>query len=241
MLSNITTENPPALQPDPELALQLAAGKHLPAAQHFIAQIFNQAYSARVSHFLPFLLTLQQNHRLQAALGLSPAAHQPLFLEQYLNKPIENILAGRLARPIDRARIMEVGNLASRGAGSARLLFIMLNAWLAETGYEWCVFTATAQVRHMFRRLGITLTPLANAHASRLESGQQEWGSYYQQQPQVVVGDIRRGAAIMRRHLERQGLPQTGELWRQARQLGQQHRLSIHPWQLSTCTHQREA
>src|SRR5512134_2381976 len=60
----------------------------------FIAARFGRAYGARVTHFLPHLLGVRDGlGRWQAAAGYAAAAGGRLFLEQYLERPVEQALA----------------------------------------------------------------------------------------------------------------------------------------------------
>ncbi|HED40345.1 MAG TPA: thermostable hemolysin [Chromatiales bacterium] len=189
--------------------------------ERFIRTVFRRAYGARVNHFPPHLLCMRQDGRVLAALGLRPAEEAPLFLEAYLDKPIENRLAEISARPIDRSRVIEVGSLASSHGGGARALIITLTAYLSGASYEWAVFTATPQVRNSFVKLGIELTPLAQADKSRLKEAQYSWGSYYDQHPMVVACDVRQGFAAVHKALESERLfPTASQLWDDAIEAG---------------------
>jgi len=131
--------------------------------ERFIQCVFRHAYGARINQFPPHLLSMRQDGKVLAALGLRSAKDETLFLESYLDKPIENILAEKASRPTDRNRIIEIGSLASSHGGGARALIITLTAYLSGASYEWAVFTATPQVRNNFAKLGIELIPLVNA------------------------------------------------------------------------------
>lgn len=194
----------------------------------FIKQVFRKAYGARIDHFLPYLLSMRQNGGLLAALGICPAREGELFLETYLDMPIENRLAEHFKRPIDRNSIVEVGNLASAHGGGARFLFTALSAYLSGAGYQWAVFTATPQVRNSFAKLGVELIPLAHADKQRLGKQQERWGSYYDQQPVVVVGDVAKGAKKILSLIETQLLfPHAQQLWADALYAGRHG----HLWQ----------
>jgi hypothetical protein len=165
--------------------------------EHFIAARFHRAYGARVAHFSPHLLGVRDAlARWHASSGYTPADGHRLFLEQYLDRPIEDSLAGRLGRPIARAGIVEVGNLAAVSAGMARALIPLLARHLHRLGYEWVVFTATRELRNSFRRLGLHPLRLAHADPARLADGGASWGSYYQHDPLVMAGRIARGLHV---------------------------------------------
>lgn len=173
--------------------------------QAFIAARYAQMYSARVSAFLPQLFALQDAAgELLAAFGLRPARSQTLFLENYLDVPIEQALALASGRPVSRSEVVEVGNLAGRHAGALRLLIPLLGDLLQQAGYRWVVFTGNARLINGFERLGIPLAPLAAARPERLpEDARADWGCYYDFAPTVMAGDIPAG----RRLLQTRGEP----------------------------------
>ncbi|MFC1747454.1 thermostable hemolysin [Pseudomonadota bacterium] len=202
--------------------------------ERFIKLVFRQAYGARVNHFLPYLLSMRQDGNMLAALGICPAVEKKLFLETYLNAPIENTLAAQLKRPIDRSSIVEVGNLSSSHGGGARALIITLTAYLSGAGYKWAVFTATPQVRNSFAKLGIELTPLTHADKSRLGDEQHRWGNYYEQAPVVVAGNIADGTKNIRSAMStKQLFPTAQQLWDDAENAGRQGCLWQPPHSLS--------
>lgn len=180
----------------PRAQLEPVPGTHPQRAafEQFIAKRFLRAYGASVSHFLPQLLGVRDGlAQWQAAAGYAPAQQQRLFLEQYLDRPIEQHLAAALGRPVARADVVEVGNLAASSAGMARALIPELARHLHRLDYRWVVFTATRALRNSFHRLGLRPLPIAPADPSRLEGGGASWGSYYQQDPQVMAGLIALG------------------------------------------------
>lgn len=164
------------------------------AFESFVAARFRRAYGAHVTHFLPHLLGVRDGlARWQAAAGYATAAVQTLFLEQYLDQPIECTLAAALARPIARTGIVEVGNLAAVSAGMARVIIPQLARHLHRLGYIWVVFTATRALRNSFYRLGLRPLSLTRADPARLPDGGASWGTYYDQDPVVMAGKIALG------------------------------------------------
>lgn len=162
--------------------------------EQFIAERFSRAYGARLTHFLPHLLGVKDTlGRWQAAAGYAAAGAQPLFLEQYLDHPIEHALAEEVGRPIPRGSIVEVGNLAAASAGMARALIPQLARHLHRMGYRWVAFTATRALRNSFQRLGLRPLHLAEADPARLAERGANWGSYYEQDPMVMAGKISLG------------------------------------------------
>jgi hypothetical protein len=164
------------------------------AFEEFIAARFARAYGARLTHFLPHLLGVKDGlGRWQAAAGYAAAGAQPLFLEQYLDQPVEQALAAAIGAPIARGSVVEVGNLAANSAGMARALIPQLARHLHRMGYRWVAFTATRALRNSFHRLGLKPVPIAAADPARLADGGAHWGSYYDQDPVVVAGKISLG------------------------------------------------
>ncbi|ALP52477.1 hypothetical protein Tel_04560 [Candidatus Tenderia electrophaga] len=216
--------------------LELLAAGEAPRGEveRFIQTVFKRAYGARISTFLPYLLSMREEDRVVAALGIRPASLSKLFLETYLDRPLENLLAAKTGRPIDRSRLVEVGNLASGHGGGARALIITLTAYLKGAGYAWVAFTATPQVRNNFAKLGIDLMPLARADGRRLGAAVNDWGSYYAQDPVVVAANVAAGGASLRRAMSAEQLfPTAQRLWDDAVNAGRRGCLWQPPRRLS--------
>lgn len=225
----------PPRQHTVELELLAEGESQRPQVERFIQAMFKRAYQARISHFLPYLLSMREEGRMVAALGIRPALQTDLFLETYLDKPVENVLAEKAGRPIDRSRLVEVGNLASGHGGGARALIITLTAYLKGAGYEWVVFTATPKVCNNFAKLGIELIPLARADGERLGSARGDWGSYYDQGPMVVAASVTAGADNLCRAMSAERLfPSAHQLWDDACNAGRRGCLWQPPRKLST-------
>ncbi|MGV8918132.1 MAG: thermostable hemolysin [Pseudomonas sp.] len=180
----------------------------------FIQQQFRKAHNADVRHFMPELFGLKDGTgALCAVAGVRPATTEALFLEHYLDQPIEHIVEATAGRPVDRQGIVEVGNLAASNVGSARLSIITITWLLAMGGLEWVAFTGNAGLVNSFNRLGLRPVTLCPADPLRLGDDRHVWGTYYDTQPSVHVGDIRSGFLHLRETglFERFGLPLTME------------------------------
>jgi len=160
-------------------------------AEQFVRAVFANRYDARVSLFAPRLLMLEQDGRTIAVAGWRGADAEPLFLENYLDAPIETILRAQTGQDLARERIVEVGNLASEKPGGSLQVILNLARHLDKSGYEWVVFTATRELIGIFTKLGLPLLALAKADPARLGSAADDWGSYYDAAPIVVAGRIR--------------------------------------------------
>lgn len=161
-----------------------------------IAAKFDQQYSAQISHFLPYLLSLSKSDQLGAVVGMRLAGQSELFLERYLDAPVEQAVSRVLRAPIDRGQIVEIGNLASAIPGTASILFAVLATVLHRAGVRWVVCTATPQVRFMLEKMGFPIETVCDADATAMGEQADAWGDYYASRPQVIVGDTRLAAEI---------------------------------------------
>ncbi|MFC5300394.1 thermostable hemolysin [Azospira restricta] len=162
-------------------------------AEDFVRAVFARRYGAQVPVFAPNLTLFEQNDRVVAATGWRPAGDGRLFLERYLDQPIEAAMAQLAGQPVQRERIVEVGNLAAEKAGSSIHVILTLARHFDRLGHDWVVFTATRELIGIFTRLGLPLLALAPADPARLGDEAAAWGSYYDTQPIVVAGRIRLG------------------------------------------------
>lgn len=152
--------------------------------------------------FSEYVTTGREPDRL-AGLGYRRASDGAVFLESYLDRPVEIELGKAFGRRIARSEVVEIGNFAADNA------FVMLELWGAAANdlagsSEIAVATLTAPLRRIFNRIGLPFVSLCPARAERLGPGGSEWGRYYQQDPQVCAGVIADGqAAIARWHIRR--------------------------------------
>lgn len=180
------------------------------AFETFIQQRFRKAHGADIRHFMPELFGMHNAAgELCAVAGVRRAHLEPLFLERYLDEPIEPLISAAADRPVTRNGIAEVGNLAASDTGSARLSIIAITYLLAMGGLEWVTFTGNIGLVNSFHRLGLKPVTLCAADPERLGDERQYWGSYYESKPWVHVGNIRAGFIHLRNIglFNRLGLP----------------------------------
>lgn len=197
--------------------LQPGAAERI-AAERFVTGCFKQHYGADIRHFMPLLMSLSdQQGMLKAVLGFRFGDYEPFFLENYLPQPVEQMLAAKLKMPVHRSRLVEVGNLAVAHAGGGRWLITALTAYLSATGAQWALFTIGPVLYNAFTRMGLELIELAEARCESLPPEEHAcWGSYYDQQPKVVAGNIAHGNAVLRSICQQEQTMR--ELWRNAEQ-----------------------
>lgn len=176
-------------------------------AEGFIGRCFSAMHGAHIRHFMPRLLSLRaQRGEMIAAFGLRAAAHAPLFLETYLERPIEEVLQARSGHAVRREDIVEVGNLSALYPGAARWLILAVTSLLHDEGFRWVTFTGTTALRNGFHRLGLRPIELGAAALTHLpEQERVAWGRYYDGMPTVMAGDIAHGyqSLLMRSDLSK--------------------------------------
>lgn len=137
----------------------------------------------------------------RAALGYRRADAGPLFLESYLDTPVEQALHAHLGRRFSRHDIVEIGNLASETAPAMIALWARTANDLGNEA-EIAVAVLTRPLRSMFRRLGVTLTEIAPALPERIADAAR-WGAYYAQDPVICAGLIADGQTRLARFAHR--------------------------------------
>jgi hypothetical protein len=175
----------------PRWSFSRAGTSERPNAEAFIRQGFERAYSCRLEQLMPELMVLRHGSKVAAACGLRPAPDGKLFLEIYLDDPVESVLSEAAGAPIARGDITEVGNLVIARPGHARRLIVHLSACLHARGCKWVVFSAVPALRNNFLRIGIPLVTLAPADANRLSAEERApWGNYYDHSPVVTAVNV---------------------------------------------------
>lgn len=163
--------------------------------ERFIEHAYEGAYGGRITAHYPTLMSVQDGDGvIYAVVGFRFAAIEALFLEHYLDAPVEQVLGDLLGTPIARDHIVEVGNLASNGQGATVFLFAALARHLRQDGKRFAVATATDELRRIFTRAGLGALKLAEADPRRLPDKGGAWGAYYQSDPCVLAGSIEAAA-----------------------------------------------
>lgn len=166
--------------------------------EQFVRGVFADRFGARIRRFAPRLIALHEEGEVVAAAGYRHAG-DPLFLERYLDGPVDAVI-GRSAvvQPL-RERIVEVGHLAAVRPNASLRLFIALADHLRTEETDWVVCTATRELRRIFDRLGLPSLSLATATPEALGDAASEWGSYYDHAPMVIAGRLAGGLDALRR------------------------------------------
>lgn len=164
--------------------------------EHFISEVFRNRFGAEVQYFSDVLVgSRDAGGQWNSAVGLSSIAQRPAFLEQYLDRPVEQIISVMQTddphrHPVARTDIVEFGNLAATRPGIARALILHLAPFLHARNVRWIVFTGVQSLFNSFAKLNYQPIAIAPADPQRLNATQDLWGSYYDASPKVMYGDV---------------------------------------------------
>lgn len=163
----------------------------------FSADEYQRHFDCHLRSCYPGYFCLLRGGRLLAVCGFRGGV-RPLFLEQYLDEPVQTLISHHFGCEIQRAQLVELGGFAvRRGALALPFMSLVAPALVAE-GFTCAVATATMPVRRCVSRLGVPFKRLAAAEEGRLQADDTRWGRYYQMRPAVIAGRI--GEAI--RHFD---------------------------------------
>ncbi|WGM30720.1 thermostable hemolysin [Brevundimonas sp. NIBR11] len=164
--------------------------------ERFVEDAYAEAYGGQIHAHYPTLMSVQDEAGiLYAAVGFRHAAEAPLYLEQYLEGPVEGVLGQAIGARVDRTHVVEIGGLASSGQGATVFLFAAMAHHLQKEGLRFAVATATEELQRIFHKAGLGALQIAKADPRRLEDGGGSWGAYYQTDPVVLAGSIEAATA----------------------------------------------
>ncbi|MBL8414718.1 MAG: thermostable hemolysin [Propionivibrio sp.] len=191
-----------AVTPEFELFEHVGAGRA--DVEKFISQRFAESFGSRVEAFMPRLFSLRNREGdICGAFGLR-SANQKLFLEQYLDTPVNRTITTCTGSHVERRSIVEVGHFSGKFPGVVRAMIGLLTERLHHEGFAWVVFTGTANLRNAFTRMGLSPIDIQAATVDRLPVEERAaWGQYYEHAPRVLIGNIQKGYRAM----HRQALP----------------------------------
>ncbi len=157
--------------------------------EQFIRTMFKRVHDADIQYFLPKLMSVRDaDGKLLAACGLRHADEGKLFLESYLNSPVDVLLSHHNNRNISRSAILEVGNLAVAEPANVRSLLASISIYLHSTDSEYAVFTGISTLRNSLTKLNMPLQLLGEANIACIpEHERAAWGTYYNERPQVMA------------------------------------------------------
>lgn len=190
------------------------------ALEGYVRAIFADAYDACPDHFEETLAALTgPGDTILGVIGATRAGERRrLFIEAYLDEPVELAARRNLGHPVCRDRIAQVGNLAARQRGAGLWLVTTLAQALRADGITYAACAATTSLRAAFARLGAVMVDLGPADGKRLGDRGEIWGSYYDTEPRVTLLDVPQLCAVSQ---ARPVLARClARVWDQARTLG---------------------
>jgi hypothetical protein len=157
----------------------------------FIAAAFYDAYKAKIKITFKNLMTVfNAKNEVIAAAGLRFAKEEELFFEQYLDGKIEDVLSDILGKKILREKIVEIGSLASKEKGAAKLLYAEIANFLKQKKYHYVVATGTDFLQKNFEKISFNPLIICDASPEKLKDKTVDWGSYYDSKPKVMALDV---------------------------------------------------
>lgn len=193
-MTNMLLALAPKTAPElPAAGIFEVVGRDSPSRQPLEERIragYGKNFGASIARFMPFLLHYESSAGT-GALGFRPAALEPLYLETYLESPVEVFLRNITRTQVARKDIVEVGQFVVDDRASAGAMFTDLAPFLACLGFEWIAFTATRQVRRMLAQTGLRGLTIASARQESVRNMADDWGNYYSHDPQVIIGSLR--------------------------------------------------
>lgn len=157
-----------------------------PVVEEHITGIYRRAFGAEVTQFAPRIVAgLDAAAAVRCAAGIRSGA-EAFHSECYLERPAEQAASAALSRPVHRSELLEFTSLACARPGDA-LNFISAVVDMGRgSGCRIALFTATAPLRKLLRRAGLTVIPIAPAEVHRV-ADPDVWGRYYDADPFVCV------------------------------------------------------
>ena len=98
---------------------------------------------------------------------------------------------------IPRENIAEISNLASIDPRARASLFKILVLWLIRSDFQWIVATGGRALQSIFKRHGLSTRVLTEARECDLPQKMQTWGSYYDDNPVVIAGQVQNGIKLI--------------------------------------------
>lgn len=151
---------------------------------------FGMHFDACIEGFMPRFAHYRHTSGATGVIGIRRAADEPLFLESYLNVPVETVIEDVTGALIARDRIAEVGQFVVDDRDIVPSFFRDLVPFLVRNDFDWVCFTGTDRIRALLARIGFHGLPLARADETRVRNSTDRWGRYYDFDPVVILGKL---------------------------------------------------
>lgn len=151
---------------------------------------FGQHFQACIEGFMPQLAVYRHAGGAEGVIGIRDAGSEPLFLESYLDRPIEVAVRQCAGPGVQRGQIVEVGQFVVSDRDIVSDFFRDLVPFLQSQGFDWVCFTGTNRIRALLSRIGFEGRPVATATRERIIAAADDWGTYYEHEPVVIIGKL---------------------------------------------------
>jgi len=166
--------------------------------QAYIGRCFSRAYQAQITEFAPLLIELRCGESISGVAGIRPAGDYPLFMEHYLDQPVEEVVSDFTGQAIERSQIVELGNLAALRPGACQLINIVLAAMLQRAGFRYAVLVSTTKLAGILHKQQFSVRRIGAADPARLGEAAENWGSYYASDPSIILIDLQATLATLK-------------------------------------------
>ena len=151
---------------------------------------FGSHFNACISGFMPDLAAYRHVGGSGGVIGIRGAGGEKLFLESYLDQPVEDVIALVSDAPVHRRHVVEVGQFVIDERAAVGDFFRDLVPFLRSLGYEWVCFTGTRRIRTLLASIGFAGFSIACASRERITDTTDDWGTYYEHEPEVILGKL---------------------------------------------------
>lgn len=151
---------------------------------------FGHHFNACIEGFMPDLAVYDHVTGASGVIGIRSAADEKLFLESYLDHPVETVVHLVSGDVVERRAVVEVGQFVVDDRDIVADFFRDLVPFLLSQGFGWVCFTGTNRVRALLARIGFAGFPVTLAARERLGESVDQWGSYYDHEPVVIIGKL---------------------------------------------------
>ncbi|MFL4393903.1 thermostable hemolysin [Acinetobacter pittii] len=155
--------------------------------ESFINNSFKKTHQAELSSYLSTLFSGKSNNDVKVAIGIESLKDHIAFLEQYLSIPVHKAIEQSVGYQVNREKVFEIGNLAAIDIKNAKLIIAFLVFYFSIHKVEWAVCTGTIAVRYALKQMGLIFHVLEKADPLALQDEGEQWGSYFEQKPQVLA------------------------------------------------------
>ena len=159
-------------------------------ASKLLQDQYRHHFKCDLQHFMPNTISKIVDGDVVATTGYRAASDDRLFLESYLQTPVEECLSAAFNRPIHRREIVEIGSFAVTTSSYVLPFMFQLAPVIQEMGFSVVVCTVTRSVRRYLAKLGVEAEFLGDATPDQVNTEHNAWGNYYDQNPCVLAGEV---------------------------------------------------